>query len=313
MAEQTSDQTFTVALTGASGCVGGHVLSALLKRGHGVRALIRSPQSFTRPSTGAGSLEVIEGELADAAACEQLVDGADAVVHLVGIIDERGAGSFHEVHVEGTRSVLSAATAAGIDRWVQMSALGAREDARSRYHQTKYEAEQLVREQMARWTILRPSIIHGPDGEFMQMVRDFWVKLFPPFVPYFGAGPAGLGGAGRLQPVWVEDVATVAAESLTRPIAEGQVYPMGGPDRLTWPQLYRLCRDHFPDARNKPIVAVPVWYANLIAGMPGVPFNRDQVIMSQEDSICATGKFEEHFEMEAAPFEPTLADYADRM
>ncbi|MAE65393.1 MAG: hypothetical protein CMJ18_14065 [Phycisphaeraceae bacterium] len=301
----------TVALTGASGFVGGHVLDRLLGSGHHVRALARDPGRLGRSSTHA-RLTVVQGALHDDGPLTQLVESADAVVHLVGIIAEHpGRGqTFERVHVDATRRLLAAAHRAGVGRWVHMSALGSRPEAASTYHQTKWRAECAVRESGMKHTIFRPSIIHGPDGEFMQMVRGFWCRLFPPFVPYFGAGPFGTGGAGALQPVFVQDVAQCFTGALTSDRALDETYPLGGPDVLRWPDLYDICRRHLPGARSKPILGVPAWYASLIAGMPLVPFNRDQVIMSQEDSTCDIGKVQSDFDLTLAPFEPTFADYA---
>ena len=302
-----------VALTGATGFVGRHVLPRLLMAGHRVRVLARDPG---RLSTTDARVHCVKGDLFDVVAVSELVRGADAVVHVVGIIMEnpRRGQTFERVHVSATRNLIDAAQAAGVRRWVHMSALGSRPDAVSRYHHTKWEGEQLVRGSGLEYTIFRPSIIHGPDGEFMQMVKGFCCNAFPPFMPYFGAGVLGQGGAGRLQPVWVEDVAQCFSAALTNPHAVGETYPLGGPDIYNWSQLYTTCQKHLPCAkpRRKPL-AVPVWYASLLAGKPGVPFNRDQVIMSQEDSVCQTGKAQEHFSLEFAAFEPTFARYADQI
>ena len=329
----------TVALTGASGFVGGHVLAQLLAAGHKVRALVRNPARF-EPRVADTRLTVIEGSQFDDGPLARLVEGAEAVVHLVGIIMEVPSHrqTFERVHVLGTRRLIEAARSAGIQRWVQMSALGTRPDAVSTYHRTKWAAETAVRESGTAYTIFRPSIIHGPDGEFMELVKGFWCKCFPPFVPYFSARAGAqniveiktallwpfpslrkhhdgdryisTAPAGRLQPVWVEDVARCFTGALDNDKSIGETYPMGGPDVYSWPQLFDTCRRHLPRARNKKIVAIPAWYAKLIAGMPGVPFNRDQVIMSQEDSVCEIGKVQSDFEFEAAPFETTLAEYA---
>lgn len=297
-----------VALTGASGFVGRHVLARLLADGHRVRALARRPAALP----AAAALEVVEGSLFDDAALAGLVRGVDAVVHLVGIIMEvpaRGQ-TFDRVHALGARRLLDAAGAAGVRRWVQMSALGARPDAVSDYHRTKWQAECAVRDSPIACTIFRPSIIHGADGAFMEMVKGFWCNRFPPFVPFFGAGLLGRRGAGRLQPVWVEDVARCFTAALTGERTVNETYALGGPDVYTWPQLYAACRRHLPRARTKRIVAVPAWYARLVAGLPGVPFNRDQVVMSQEDSTCSNGKVRSDFDFEPAPFESTFAGYA---
>lgn len=302
-----------MALTGGTGYVGRHVLPRLLMAGHRVRALVRNPDKLTNTDA---RLKPIKGGLFDDAALRELVKGADAVVHLVGIIMEvpRQGQTFERVHVQATQRLLATANAAGVKRWVHMSALGSRPDAVSQYHRTKWQAERAVHGSGLDYTVFRPSIIHGPDGEFMHMVKGFCCNLFPPFMPYFGAGLLGRGGAGRLQPVWVEDVARCFVESLTNPRTVGETYPLGGPDVYTWPGLYETCHRYIPGAkRGRKAMAVPVWYANLIAGKPGVPFNHDQVIMSQEDSVCDTVKVQEHFGIELASFEPTFEAYAPQI
>lgn len=308
-----AQSSLCVALTGATGFVGRHVLPRLLVAGHRVRVLARDP---ARLVTTDARVQCVKGDLFDTAAVSELVRGADVVIHLVGIIMEnpRRGQTFERAHVLATRNLIEAAQTAEVKHWVHMSALGSRPDAVSRYHCTKWEGEQLVQQSGLEFTIFRPSIIHGPDGEFMQMVKGFCCNAFPPFMPYFGAGVLGRGGAGRLQPVWVEDVAQCFVAALTNPHAVGETYPLGGPDVFSWPQLYTTCQKYLPRAkrRRKPM-AVPVWYASLLAGKPGVPFNRDQVIMSQEDSVCQTGKAQEHFGIELAAFEPTFAGYADQI
>lgn len=306
-------KSLCVALTGSTGFVGRHVLMQLVKQGHTVRALVRDRAKLNNSD---GRVVVIEGDLFDESATRELVAGADAVIHLVGIIMEKpSAGqTFARVHVEATRNLLAAAKATGqIHKWVQMSALGTRPAAVSMYHRTKWEGEELVRASGLDFTIFRPSIIHGHDGEFMRMVRDFWCKMFPPFVPYFGAGPLGTKGAGKLQPVHVDDVATLFVEALTNAKAKNETYPLGGPEAMTWPALYATVGKYLPQARRKKIVAVPVWYAKLIAGLPLVPFNADQVIMSQEESTCSTAKVVNDFGITLQPFEETVKEYAGRI
>ncbi len=304
------EKSLTVALTGGTGFVGRHVLAKLLAAGHRVKALVRDAAKLEGIDQ---RVHRVEGDLFDDEAVRELVDSADAVVHLVGIIMEnpKQGQTFERVHVESTRRLLAAAKSAGVRKWVHMSALGSRPSAVSTYHRTKWQAEELVRGSGFDYTIFRPSIIHGPDGEFMQMVRGFWCGFFPPFiVPDFGAGPLGTGGAGRLQPVYVEDVATCFAGALTNAKASGETYPLGGPVAVTWPQLYEAVGRHLINKRKKRVLPVPAWYAKIIAGKPGVPFNLDQVIMSQENSTCEIAKVENDFGIKLADFEATVAQYA---
>ncbi len=305
--------TKTIALTGATGFVGRHVLPMLVEQGYEVRVLVRDG---SRLATSASTIHKVHGDLFDADALLTLVDGADAVIHLVGIImeDRRRGQTFQRVHTSATINLLEAAKLSGsVKRWIHMSALGVRPHAASQYHATKWEAEQALRRSGLNFTVFRPSIIHGVDGEFMQMVKAFWCKLFPPFVPYFGAGPFGLGGAGQLQPVWVDDVARCFVDALDNKRSEGETYPMGGPGRYTWPDLYRTVKEHLDCAKNKPVVAIPAWKAKILAALPGTPFNVDQVIMSQEESTCDTKKVEQDFGITLASFEEKLADYAARI
>src|SRR5512140_1648845 len=134
-----------VALTGATGFVGGAVLQRLLRRGHQVRVLVRNPDRAGR-LRDYGDVQVIGGELGDEAALATLVSGAEVVVHLVGIIVPKGAQTFERVHVAGTTALAAAARAAGVRRFAHMSALGARPDAAATpYHRTKAAGEDAVR------------------------------------------------------------------------------------------------------------------------------------------------------------------------
>src|SRR5205807_1548953 len=135
-----------------------------------------------------------------------------------------------------------AARSARIRRFVHMSALGARPGAVSNYHKTKYKAEEYLRGSGLDWTIFRPSLIHGPAGEFMRMEAAWARRRKPPFLfmPYFGRGLLGRGGAGKLQPIYVNDVARAFVEALENAKTIGEIYPLGGPDEITWPQLHRL-------------------------------------------------------------------------
>src|SRR5687768_9499458 len=162
-----------VFITGASGFVGSAVLEELLSRGYSANALVHRGELQV---TG-DRVTTIKGDLFDRKALDEGLRGCDAVIHVVGIIMERpGKGvTFERIHVEGTRNVVDAAVRNGVRRYVHMSALGSRPDAASRYHRTKFQAEQYVRGSGLEWTIFRPSLIHGPRGEFMRMEAD-WAR-----------------------------------------------------------------------------------------------------------------------------------------
>ena len=217
----------TVLVTGGSGFIGRAVVEKLLALGCEVRVLARSPKKVpARPG-----VEIVAGGLDDAAALERACAGAQAVVHLVGIIAEKGGETFEGVHVEGTRAVLAAARKAGIRRYLHMSALGARLEGDARYPRTKAQAEALVRESGLDWTIFRPSIVFGPGDRFVNqfaaMFRFPWNWLQIHTFPLIG------GGKTRLQPVSVDDVAAAFAGALSRAEAVGQTYDLVGGEALS--------------------------------------------------------------------------------
>ena len=189
-----------VAITGATGFVGRHLASLFLRRGHRVRALVRDlPRARFLESQGA---ELVPGSLDDGAALALLLDGADAAVHLVGIIVERGAATFTAVHVDGTRRVLDAARVAGVRRFIHMSALGARADERATpYHRTKWHAEELVRDSGIAAAILRPSFISGPQPQINGAPGGFeGGERFPPRRRRRPHGPRPEGMAAPVTP-----------------------------------------------------------------------------------------------------------------
>jgi NADH dehydrogenase len=304
-----------VFVTGGSGFVGSAVIDELLARGYEVNALVNQRELKDRD----GRVRSIKGGLFDDAALDNGMAGAAAVIHLVGIImEKRSRGvTFERIHFQGAKSVVDAAKRNGVRRYVHMSALGVRPDAVSEYHKTKYRAEQYVRASGLDWTIIRPSLIHGPGGEFMQMEARWARGKAPPFLfmPYFGAGAFGRGGAGKLQPVHVGDVARAFVDAIEQPATIGEVYPIGGPDRLTWPELHHACAEAIV-GRRRWVMAMPAWKAKLLTRViPPVllPFNRDQVVMSQEDNTCDMSKFKSDFGWEPRPFEASLREYSKRL
>src|SRR5438874_4866187 len=161
-----------VFVTGGSGFVGSAVIEELLKRDYGVHALVNRNLALLDQR-----LRTFSGSLFEADVLDRGMQGCHAVIHLVGIIQERPSKgvTFERIHYEGTVSVVEAAKRNGVKRFLQMSALGVRPDAVSEYHKTKYRAEQYLRQSGLDWTIFRPSLIHGPRGEFMRMAAK-WAR-----------------------------------------------------------------------------------------------------------------------------------------
>jgi NADH dehydrogenase len=305
-----------VFITGGSGFVGSAIIEELLARGHQVNALVH------RRGLEAGlakRVRAFEGDLFDVSALDSALQSRDAAIHVVGIIMEkpRKGITFERMHFEGTRSVVDAVRRNNVRRYLHMSALGTRYDAVSNYHRTKYRAEEYVRNGGLEWTIFRPSMIHGPRGELMQMEARWARRKSPPFLfmPYFGRGATGRGGAGLLQPVYVKDVARAFADALDNPRTIGEIYPLVGSQVVTWPELHRVTAQAVVGKRRW-VMPLPAWYARALTyGVPRVllPFNRDQVIMSQEDNTADMTKFTDDFGWTPGGFAEQLQSYAKQL
>ena len=283
-----------VFVTGATGFVGRAVVQALRGEGYVVRCLVR--RGSEPDLRGVGAIERVEGDVLAPQLLDEGMAGCGAVIHLVGIIREHIATNttFYRVHVQGTVNVVAAAAAAGVRRYVHMSALGAREGARSRYHQTKWAAEEAVHACSLPWTIVRPSVIYGRGDGFVSLL--VWVVRRLPVVP--------LIVGGRLQPVPVEQVAQGVARALSRPSAVKQTYEVGGPDRVTLGELVDLIGKALGRRRilkfNVPRGVV--WAATrVLHRLPFFPLTPDQLLMLEEDNVCDPAPFFSTFGLAPLP------------
>lgn len=237
-----------------------------------------------------------EADLFDPQALDRAIIGCDTVIHLVGIISETRQATFERIHVEGTRSILGVIHRAGVRRFIQMSALGTRPKAVSRYHQTKWLAEELVRQSSLDWTIIRPSLIHGPHNDFMQMEVAWAKRKKAPwlFMPYFANGFWGRGKSGLLAPVFNDDVARLFLDVLDRNDLIGKTIELSGPDRLSWPTFHRTVSARLI-GHPRATIAIPKWVGMLVTSI--IPesisgTNRSQVQMSVEDNVADVEAFE---------------------
>jgi uncharacterized protein YbjT (DUF2867 family) len=275
-----------VFVTGGTGFVGKHIVRALLAQGFLVRCLVRPGSEHDLK--GFESIDRVPGDALKLDELAPSVEGCSALIHLVGIIREnRGRGvTFERVHAQATRDMLALARAAGVKRYVQMSALGSRPDARSRYHRTKWEAEEAIRASDLEWTIFRPSIIFGRGDAFVSMLGAMVKRL--PVVPVLG------DGRYRLQPVSVEQVAEGFARSVRTPASVRQTYEVAGPAPYAFVDLLaeigralgrpRVRKIHIPLGPVRAITRAFDW-------LPFYPVSSDQLIMLEEESVTDPSRF----------------------
>ncbi|HVY70495.1 MAG TPA: complex I NDUFA9 subunit family protein [Verrucomicrobiae bacterium] len=299
-----------VLITGASGFVGGEVLRELHREGHAIRALVRSPESAgARKPREMFNTELRAGDVLTPASLVTAFSGADAVIHLVGIISEIGARTYENIHTRGTENVVRAAKAAGVSRYVHMSALGTRPKAASRYHQSKWAAEEIVRASGLAWTIFRPSIIYGPGDQFVNLFAR--MSRFSPVLPVMG------DGLGKMQPIAVSAVAQAFVRSLSTPAAIGQTFDLCGLEPVTFREILDAILRVAGRRRLK--LRIPLPLARVQAAMlemlfplllrQAPPLNRDQLLMLQEDNLGAPWRAQRLFDLELVPFEQGIGSY----
>jgi NADH dehydrogenase len=290
-----------ILLTGATGFVGGHVAHALRAADKDVRALARDPRKGDRLRTW--GVDLVQGDITDAAGLRRAVEGCDTVVHLVAIRQGREK-QFQRIMIDGTRDLLSAAKEAGVGRFVHMSALGVSEETKNLvpYYRAKWEMEQLVKQSGIPFVIFRPSFVFARDGGILPTFTK--LARFAPVTPIIG------GGRQRIQPIWADDVAAYFAAAVDRGDATGRTFELGGPDAVTWNEFWeRLKRVR---RMRRPSVHVPVRLMRLNAlvteRLPGnIPLTNDLLTMLEHgDNVVSDASAVETFQLPLVPLDEQL-------
>jgi NADH dehydrogenase len=269
---------------GGSGFIGRYVVKRLAAAGHVVRVAVRDPEAalFLKPMGAVGQIVPLAASVTQPSAVARAVEGADFVVNLVGILAERHAGEFSRVQAEGAKTVATAGAAAGVKRFVHVSAIGADPASASLYAKSKGQGEQGVQAAFPAATILRPSIVFGPEDQFFN--RFAAIAAISPVMPV-------IAGATRFQPVYVGDVADAVMAALTRPEATGRIYELGGPSVYTFRELLAWILRQ--TQRRRRLVTVPMGLARIEAAilelLPGKLLTRDQLLMLEKDNVVGKG------------------------
>ncbi|HKM87606.1 MAG TPA: complex I NDUFA9 subunit family protein [Xanthobacteraceae bacterium] len=271
-----------VTVFGGSGFLGRHVVRSLAYRGYRIRVAVRRPDlaGYLQPIGGVGQIHAVQANLRYPQSVAAAVRDADIVVNLVGILFERGRQRFDAVQAAGAQAVALAAKAAGA-RLIHVSAIGADENSRSRYAQSKAAGERLVMAAQAEATIMRPSIVFGPEDDFFN--RFAAMARSAPALPLVG------GGHTLFQPVFVGDVAEAIAQAVDGNTRPGTIYELGGPDVRTFKELMEFMLATIQ--RRRLLVPVPFalvkLHAMFVQFLPKPPITPDQVELLKRDNVVS--------------------------
>lgn len=291
-----------VTLFGGSGFIGRYAARRLVESGFRVRVAVRRPHlaGSVRLAGAPGWVDIVQANVRHKASVAAAIDGADAVVNLVGILYEKGQQSFEAAQRDGAINVAEACRDSGIERLVQMSAIGANIEADADYAETKGEAELAVRAILPSATIIRPSIVFGPEDGFFNRfaaMASHPISTILPFLPAIG------GGLTKVQPAYAGDVADAIANAVARDDVAGKTYELGGPRTYSFAQLYDFIGETID--RKRFALPLPFFVAKpigltfgtlfryvwpLSSGIFGAPpITGDQVELLKTDNIVSEG------------------------
>lgn len=268
-----------VTIFGGSGFIGRYVCELLLKSGVRVRVATRDPRTsyFIQPLAQVGQFGFVKADITNAKSVSYAVDGAAAVINLVGVFGR----TMQAVHVDGARHVAEAAKKAGAGALVHVSAIGADPKSASNYGRTKGEGELAVRKAFPKATIVRPSLVFGPEDE---LTNRFAAMARLPILPIIAA-------TRKFQPVFVRDIAKAITGAALDPARHGgKTYEIGGPQALSMKALHEAILTI--TGQRPELVELPDLIGTLMSyfgWLPGAPLTRDQWLMLSQDNVPAKG------------------------
>lgn len=271
-----------VTVFGGTGFLGCRIVDALLARGVTVRVAARH-SAHGNGGAAADRWVPVQADLRDPHSVHAALDGADAAVNAVSLYVESRDATYQAIHVEGAGQLARAAAEAGVDRLVHISGIGSDARSTSAYIRARGEGEDAVRADFAGATILRPSVMFGPDDAFLTTLIALVERL--PVLPLFG------DGSTRLQPVHVEDVAAAVAILLTGSDPSASTYGLGGPEVLSYRALLERVMRHLERRRSLLPVPFPLWVGLAAACrlLPSPPLTEGQVALMRQDNAADPG------------------------
>jgi len=294
-----------VTIFGGAGFIGKTLVQHLAKAGYRIRVAVRRPNSalFVKPLGDLGQVQVAQANVRNKASVAAAIKDADIVVNLVSVLHESGSQSFEKLNVQGAANIAEVASYAGVKRLIHISAIGADEESLSKYARSKARGEKTIMDHFPNATILRPSVIFGPDDQFF--------NKFAGMAKMFRMLPVVCGDT-KMQPIYVGDVATAIENAIKDENSAGKIYEIGGPKVYTLREIMELVNQ--VTEQNVPLIPVPLQLAYVQAfflGMlPNPLLTIDQVRLLQNDNVVGEGMQNlSDLNVSATPAEAIIPNY----
>lgn len=300
----TLNNSSLVTVFGGSGFLGRYVVQALAKTGCRIRVAVRRPNRAIHLQTqgSVGQIHAVQANLRYEDSIKRALEGVDAAVNLVGILQPSGKQSFDSIQSEGAGRIARAAREAGARALVHVSAIGADAKSASAYARSKARGEELVSEAFRESVVLRPSIVFGTEDEFFNRFAS--LARFTPVLPLIG------GGKTRFQPVYVGDVAKSVVAGLDGRARAGVPYELGGPSIYTFKELLDMIGTY--SNRKRGYVSIPFWAAKIqgtfLQILPNAPLTVDQVRLLQSDNVVSAEAIREARTLKELGIEPQAVE-----
>ena len=322
---------YIVTVFGGSGFIGRHLIRRLVAKGAIIRVVVRDPEAakYLMTMGNVGQVVPFAANVREERSLEAAVNGAQAVVNLVGVLSEWGKQDFQNIHTQGAANVAKAAATAGVQNLVHISAIGANAGSASRYAQTKIAGEIAVKSEFRNAIIIRPSVVFGPDDGFFNLFAG--LARFTYFLPVFGCpalprfnffqdGKAfkidfyGDGGT-KFQPVYVGDVAESICAAIDSENSKGQIYELGGPVVYSSVAIMKLILKYI--GRKRILLPIPFWYLKIVGWLlqkfPAPLLTYDQVMQLKVDNVVSRKvRTLADLGIKATPVEAILPKYLTR-
>lgn len=290
-----------IAVTGAFGFVGHHLVNSLLKENYSVTVVSHTNKDISRFES---SVILKSAAVDDIDSLSEAFRGIDIIFHLVGIIAETRSKTFDKTVTLGTKNIVQAADKNKVKKIIYLSALGTGKNAKSKYHQSKFKAEQFVINSNLQYVIFRPSIIYGKGDGFVSMLTQ--MMKFSPFLPVIG------NGRYQMQPLYVDDLTAIMANAVTLESAENKIFEIGGPQKLEYLEILCILKSVVKKKRMN--FFLPKWLMIFTASVlekiiKPAPITRDQILMMESGNTCDITEMKNLFSIEPISFENGLKKY----